>query len=143
MAINTEPMFVKPGDFFNYWGVDLSASLKTEDNISNKANIFLTRIERNLMSWIDANTFRNFSWSLLSEYQKENFQLAVLEQAMYVFRNGDISMDSGYDIESGQIISKDELNKIYICETAKNYLKMGGLFNTTIPNKYRYTKIIR
>lgn len=140
--MRTEPRFVTPADFFNYWGVDLNFLLKNQANISNKANIFLMLVEDRLMNWIDTNTFRNVKWEDLTPFQLENLQLAILTQAMYVYRNSDISLDSGYDPEKGIIAPKEQLNKIVICEAAIDFLRSAGLFNLTISNKRRRTRFL-
>ena len=132
--INTEPKFISPADFLNYWGLDLNAALKSDNNISNKANSFLKLIEDRMMSWIDSNSFRNTDWNEIWEYDHmlECFQKALLTQAMYVYRNSDIALDSGYDPDTGFVAKKEELQSIVICEAALNYLREGGLFNQNI-----------
>lgn len=136
--MNMEPRFISSDDFYNYWGIDLIEKLKSSGNPSNKANIFLRRIENNLMSWIDANTFRNVSWYDLSDFQLENFKYALLEQAMYIYRNTDISLDSGYDPERGIIVERSTLDSITVCSTALNFLKTAGLYNLNVTNRLRY-----
>lgn len=138
--INTEPKFISPSDFHNYWGMDLNAALKSDNNVSNKANTFLKIVEDRLMAWIDANTARNFAWDDLWQYEwaLEHFQKALLEQAMYMYRNSDILMDSGYDPDSGIIAKREDLLKIAVSESAINLLKVGGIFNQVMTNKRRY-----
>lgn len=137
--MNFEPKFISASDFYDYWGVDLIEKLKSGGNPSNKVNIFLRRIENNVMAWIDANTFRNVHWDNLSEFQLEQFQYALLEQAMYVYRNSDISLDSGYDPEKGIIVDKGILDNLIICTPALNFLKLAGLYNLNVTNRMRYT----
>ncbi len=141
--MRTEPMFITPADFYNYWGVDLNEELQDGGNISNKANIFLKIVEDRMMSYIDANSFRNTSWEEIKQYPYalECMQLAILTQAMYVFRNTDIALDSGYDPDSGVVASKKELAALVMCEPALNYLRQGGLFNQTINNRRRHIHI--
>lgn len=140
--MRTEPRFVSSDDFRNYWGVDLNAELRDNDNVSNKANIFLMIVEDRVMSWIDANTFRNVPWEKLSAFQLEEFQKAILTQAMYMFRNSDISLDSGYDPEKGIIASKEDLDKITISQSVINFLKTAGLCNYNISNRRRKTRFL-
>ena len=138
-----EPRFITPDDFENYWGLNLREKLKDNSNSSNKANIFLKRVEDRVMSWIDANTFRVTTWDNLTEYQLEHFCIALIEQAMYVYRNSDTALDSGYDPERGFISGAERINSIEICEPAKRELKLAGLYNLNILNRNRYTKILR
>lgn len=136
--LRTEPRFVSADDFENYWGINLSDKLKG-DNFSNKADKFLLRIENRLMNWLDANTFRVYRWDELNDEQLEKFQLAILEQAMYVFKNSDLALDSGYDPDQGIIADYETINKIAICQPTIDLLKTAGLFNLRIYNKRRFT----
>ena len=150
--INMEPQFVSSSDFLNYWGVNLNKELKGDSNQSNKADLFLRRIEDRLMVWVDANTFRNVGWDELKENYKfrtekekecaqirrEAWQKAILTQAMYVFRNSDISLDSGYDPEKGVIAQKNDLASIEICQAAIDFIKRAGLYNHVVSNRNRY-----
>ena len=141
--INTEPKFINPSDFYNYWGIDLNAALKSDNNVSNKANTFLKIVEDRVMSWVDSNSFRNTKWDEIWEYDHmlECLQKALLTQAMYMYRNSDIAMDSGYDPDSGIIAKKSELQSIVICEPCLNYLREGGLFNQVISASRRGIRI--
>lgn len=145
------PQFVSPSDFFTYWGINLNEKLRGNANNSNKADIFLKRIEDRMMAWIDANTFRVTPWEQLkddykteSEHlrnQRRNWKLAILTQALYVYRNGDIMTDSGYDPEKGIIAPKSQLQDIEICQAAIDYIKVAGLYNHVVSNKFRYTTL--
>lgn len=136
--MRTTPYFVTPYDFFNFWGVNLDSMLKTDDNLSNKSNIFLMRVERKLMSWIDSHTYRIYDWEQLEEYQVDLFQKAILTQAMYMFRNGDIGLDSGYDPEKGILADKKVLDSIEVPQEVIDYLIPAGLFNLVVRNKPRF-----
>jgi len=151
--IDMQPQFVSTTDFFNYWQVDLIAKLNKGANTSNFANVFLRRVEDRLMSWIDANTFRVVPWDIFKdsyncgierkqkrlEEQKVYWKKAILEQAMYVFRNSDIGMDSGYDPEKGIIAPFEELENIEICKPAIRFIKETCLYNHVMKNRPRYT----
>ena len=71
--IKMTPQFVTADDFLTYWGIDLRERLK--GNNSNKADIFLKRIEDRLMKWIDANTFRVFNWDTLKDDYDEYLKM--------------------------------------------------------------------
>jgi hypothetical protein len=92
------------------------------------------------MSYIDSNSFRNIKWEELEEfpYAFECFQKAILTQAMYVFRNTDLALDSGYDPDSGFVASKEQIQSVVISEATLNFLRQGGLFNQVIDNHRRY-----
>lgn len=150
--IKMTPQFVTADDFLTYWGIDLRERLK--GNNSNKADIFLKRIEDRLMKWIDANTFRVFNWDTLKddydEYlnerhrisakeTKEDWKKAILSQAMYVFKNSDLGFDSGYDPSKGIVAPHKELEEIEICRPTIDFLKSAGLLNHVVKNTVRYT----
>lgn len=130
--MRTTPIFVKPSDFENYTGKNLMRLLKIDDNSSNKADLFLMQVEDRLLARIDATSFRTTNWNCLTEFQLESLQKAIIVQAEYIIRNSDLFTDSGYDLEKGQIISPEELNKIVICNTAIDFLRNCGLFNHVI-----------
>ena len=138
--MNVKPKFVSPGDFENYWGEGLY-NLKSNDNASGKEEIFLRRVENRLLSWIDANTFRVTKWEELEPWQIEHLQIAILEQAMYVYRNSDLIQDSGYDPEKGKIVDYSYIESIEVCSAAIREIKIAGLYNQVIKNRRRYFRI--
>lgn len=153
--IDMQPQFVSTSDFYNYWGVDLNEQLARTGNPSNFANMFLRRVEDRIMNWIDSNTFRLYSWDTYKDsyncgneikqkyinIQKDYFRKAILEQAMYVFKNSDIGQDSGYDPERGIVASQEDLQSIEICRPCINFLKNAGLYNHVMKNRNRYTTL--
>ncbi len=140
MSIRAEAKFVTPDDYTNFFGQNLNAMLKIKNNTSNVANIFLMHTEDKILNRIDATSFRTNRWEVedLSELQLENLQKAILYQAEYMIRNSDIFSDSGYDLEKGEVISIEKLQKIAICRTSIDLLKNCGLFNQVIKNRRRY-----
>lgn len=136
--MRTTPYFVTPYDFLNFWGVNLDSMLKTDDNSSNKSNIFLMRAETKLMFWIDSHTYRIYEWERLDERQIELFQKAILTQAMYMFKNGDIGLDSGFDPEKGIVADKKTLDSIVVPQEVIDYLISADLYNLTVRNKPRF-----
>lgn len=141
--INTEPRFITPSDYYNYWGVDLNWALKSDNNTSNKANTFLKIVEDRVMSFIDSNSARKVEWDEIWDYpyMLENFQKALLTQAKYVFMNTDIMMDSGYDPDNGLHVEKDKLQSVAISEATLNFLRMSGLFDQNLSGLRRGIRI--
>lgn len=139
--MRTEPKFVKPDDFFNYTGKDLKKLLRINDNESNMANIFLMQVEDKLLTRIDAETFRNTSWDNLTEFQKECLQKAIIIEAEYIIRNGDLFTDSGYNVNQGVIADADAIQRIAICRPAIDKLVVCGLYNHVMTNRNRYTTL--
>lgn len=141
MSVIGKPKFVTVDDFYNYWGQDLRNLLDgMGENPSKAAEIFLARIEDRLMNWIDNNTFRRIGYEELNPFQLENFKKAILTQAMYMWRNGDLGIDSGYDAERGKVIDRKELVEIEVCQAAIDYLSNAGLFNLVMKTRRRYIR---
>ena len=123
--------YITADEFKEYTGIDLSEELKDTSNPSDKVNAFLKRIEDRMETYLNAHFFKRVSdlWPCFTENQKYHYKLALIEQAYYVFKNGDISTDSGYDPEKGIIGSKHALTEITIAPNAKDHLKMTGLWS--------------
>lgn len=128
MEIRTK--YITPDDFRDYFGIDLGMTLKGNANPSDKANAFIKRLEDRMESYLNAHFFKNVSdeWTHFTDFQKEKYRLALLEQAIYVFENGDISVDSGYEPDEGIKITRDEVNRLTIAPNAINNLRMTGLW---------------
>lgn len=133
-----QPHFVTGDMFLAYTGINLDDKLRHNDNDSDRVNTFLFRVENRLMSWIDKNTFRVYDYYHLTPFQLEKFQCAILEQALYMWRNGDIAMDSGYDQERGMVADNRMLEEITVCRPCINFLTQAGLFNLKIKNRKRF-----
>lgn len=137
--LNTGPRFVKPSDFFNFTGKDLNYLLKSNENESNKANIFLKEIEDCLFARLDHDSFRTTDWNRLTSFQLESVQKAIIKQAEYILRNSDLFTDSGYDLEKGEIMPFDKIRNISICSTSRDLLFNCGLYSHVITNRNRWT----
>ena len=129
--MNYITQYITPDDFQQYFGIDLGAQLKGTANPSDKAYAFLKRIEDRMEAYLNAHFFKNISveWSKMSLYQKDKYRLALLEQAIYVFKNGDISVDSGYDPEEGIKISRHAISEITLAPNAIDNLRLSGLWS--------------
>ena len=134
-----QPKFITVDDFKNYWGIDLRSVLRSDNNESNQAERFLARVEDRLMNWIDNHTFRRIKYEDLKfrPYQYENWQKAILTQAMYMYKNGDLGMDSGYDAEKGVVAARSDLVELEVCQATIDYLSNAGLFNLNVKNRAR------
>ena len=97
---------------------------------------FLKRWEDRIASFINASFNKNIDqlYPTFTDYQKEHYKLALLEQCLYIHRNSDISSDSGYDPDSGE---KEDIKKLQgkvIAPNAKRELMLCGLWNRNIPD---------
>lgn len=122
--------YITLDDFKNYFQIDLAAQLGSEESALG----FLKRIEDRMESFINANFYRLIGeeYVIFSNFQKEHYKLALLEQAIYVFKNGDISVDSGYDPEQGIKVKRSELHNIAIADNSRMHLIECGLWNRHI-----------
>ncbi len=122
--------YITPDDFLQYFGIDLRDRLKGNANPSDKANAFIKRIEDRMETYLNAHFFKNIKveYACMSDFQKEHYRLALLEQAIYVFKNGDISVDSGYDPDEGIKLSSHARSELTVAPNAKDHLKLTGMW---------------
>ena len=132
--------YITADEFKQYFGIDLQIELPNGDNESGKVAAYLTRIENRLEAWINANYFYNVTqfWETLNNNQKEQYKYALLEQAYYVLRMGDISVDSGYDKERVIIAGRSTINELSVAPNAMLHLENGGFLNTRIVKRGGY-----
>lgn len=137
--MNLQTKYISADEFLQYTGINLHTQLKDDDNQSNKVNAFILRIETRMEAFINANFYRNVDKEFpnFTEYQKEHYKLALIEQTLYILRNSDISTDSGYDPERGETISADKLKAMSIAPNAKDQLMLCGLWCRKILNRGR------
>lgn len=128
--IELQTRYITADEFRQYFGIDLMAELPDESYPSDKANAFLKRIEDRMEAFINANFAKNVTscYTKFSNEQKRHYKLALLEQAFYVYRNGDVSTDSGAD-EDGVKIDRAKINQLSIAPNAQQQLIMCGLWN--------------
>ena len=128
---HTQTRYITADEFREYTGVDLEAELRDTSNPSDKVNAFLRRIEDRMEVFLNAHFFKRVTdeWPCLTDEQKRHYKLALIEQAYYVFKNGDISTDSGYDPEKGIVASKHARTEITLAPNAVDHLRMTGLWH--------------
>lgn len=130
MPIDIKTKYITHDDFKVYTGIDLMIEFKDYANPSNTVQAFFKRLEDRVATFIDANFYRQIDkeYPEFSDYQKEHYAKALIEQALYWFKNGDISVDSGYDFEKGLIASNSVITKKTIAPNAKEHLMVCGLW---------------
>ena len=121
--------YITLDEFEEYFGIDLRAELQNDMD----AIRFLKRIEDRLATFCDSkfNTNIDMKYPNFTDYQKLHYKRALLEQAIYIFKNGDISVDSGYDPEKGEIARTE---RYAIAPNCKDELRLCGIWNRNIPN---------
>ena len=129
--------YITKEDFKEYTGIDLIEELAGDSNPSNKADSFLFRVEVRMETFVEVNTYKRLDteYRKFTDYQKLHYKFALLEQALYIFKNSDISVDSGYDPNTGIIANKNTLKSISLAPNARNELILCGLFDRHIRSK--------
>lgn len=119
--------YITLDEFQEYFNIDLRAAFGSQE----KAQAFLKRIEDRLETFVDANFNRNIDrlYPDFTQYQKKHYKLALLEQCIYVFKNGDISVDSGYDPEKGELARPE---RYAIAPNCKQNLILCGIWNRCV-----------
>ncbi len=126
--------YVTSDDYFSYFGENLAKFFDENDNPSDAMNAFLLRIENRMEAFINARCFKNIGacWRVFTDFQKEHYKRALLEQAYYVVHNGDLSVDSGYDPMKGEVSSVNSIQSRVLSQNAINELKTCGIWNRKI-----------
>ena len=119
-------------EFKVYSGKDLTLYLTDSDNPSNEVQAFLYRKQLNIDTFIEAQMFKQIRYENMSDYQKQHYKVAVMEQIIYELRNGEISTDSGYDNEVGALSNVDYLTYITIAPETKRHLQVAGLWSRKV-----------
>lgn len=115
----------------DYAGVNLIEELGSKE----KASAFLNRLEIRMNSFLNARLFQNvdFLYGKFTNFQKQEYKYALMEQALYILKNGDISLDSGYSEDSVKVRQGDLIN-LTICRNAKEHLMNCGIWTYKIHN---------
>lgn len=135
--------YITEDDFNQYFGKNLSLELQST-NPSDTANAFLKRIEDRLETFINCCLNKNINqiYPEFSDYQKLCYQKALLEQAIWVFKNGDTAVDNGYDFDRGEIASNETLIKKILAPMCIMNLVNCGLWTTKLTGT-RYGGLFR
>lgn len=123
--------YITKDEFEEYFGINLSSELGGD----MEAIRFIKRVEDRLATFVDSNFNCNIDmkYPYFTDYQKYHYKLALLEQCIYIFKNGDISVDSGYDPEKGEV-AKNPGVKYSIAPNCKDNLRLCGIWNRNVPN---------
>lgn len=126
--------YITPIDYLNYYGENLDTILPDDDMSSGKAERFIAQTTDEVCALLESKCFKriDYEYDNFSEYQKKCFKLALLSQCKYKIKNGNIGNDSGYDPQSGKIISNAELKDIELSRNTIRYLNLCGLWDRNI-----------
>lgn len=134
MPLQIKTRFINCDDVQIYFGVDLRSKFSESGNPNESATAFIMRLEDRMEAFVEGNFHRKVYYDQMSDYQKECWRKALLEQAIYIYRNGDISVGSGFDYENGETASNETIVEKSVAPNAKMYLKMCGLWCRHIGN---------
>ena len=113
--MNYEERFLTGEEFFELTGIKLENELQsTSDNPSAVVLNMLKRVERIVDNYISSDFYNNVAYRFqnFTNEQKEWYKLAIAEQALYMLKNGDLSLDSGYSKDKGSVATRNEINNI-------------------------------
>jgi hypothetical protein len=133
---NLTTKYITKDDYLNYFGEDLDVVLPTLDSPDNKAERFIKQVEDDVEAFLNTKCFKRIDtiYNQLTDYQKECYKKALLNQCKYKLKNGDIGNDSGYDPHTGRSISRSELQGIELSSKCIDWLMLAGLYNRKIGN---------
>lgn len=124
--LKTAPIYVSEDDFNNWTGKNLSAEL----NDSTTPDRFLRDAEDDVLTFINLQSWRPISHLIrenwFTDEQMYALKAAILEQADYVFYNGDAYKNSGLDPE-GKRLDRDDLNRVAISQRTIDRLIETGV----------------
>ena len=134
--MNLQTRYITLDEYQEYFCEDLRELLGGKE----QALAFLVRIEDRLEAYIDTtcNRLVRNEYPRFTQYMKECYKKALLEQAKYIIQNSDISVDSGIDLDRGEILSSFIINEKSVSPNTKNYLVSCGLLNRNIINGFGY-----
>ena len=131
MAVNlVYDTLVTNEGYLQFSGVDLNvelSSLVTSDLSDSPAPRFIWGVE----DWCKDQLMFKYSWNgiLTTDHQIDFFKKGVMYQIQYILRNGNISNDSGYNMSTGAIVSREMLDRIGMSANALTAFRRGGMAN--------------
>lgn len=135
--IEIKTRFITPEEFTQYKGIDLKLVLN-----DHNAERFIMNVEDDLDNFLTTRIGKDMGWIYkhykLTDEQKLLFKKAVIEQVYYVFRNGDIRSDSGYDPDFGKRADQKYLNSIAVGPKAVGYLQKAGIWTLHIGGSFTF-----
>lgn len=126
--------YITADDYKQYFGEDLNVILPDDDVPNGKADRFIMRVEDDVALFLETKCFKRIDeqYVSLSDYQKQCYKKALLNQVNYKVNNGDIGNDSGYDPTTGVVAQRSNIVDIVLSPKAVDYLRLAGLYNRNI-----------
>ena len=144
MAEFTYTTLVTKEDYLQATGVDLYAELAAvtiNDVGDDPVPRFIYGVEEFLKdfyssapySWdgnpLEPKRYDNNGVEIKETNRVKCFKKAVIYQIQYIIRNGSIINDSGYNTQTGQIVPREQLEKIGVAPLAHRAMRNGGMAN--------------
>lgn len=118
--------YVSLDEFKQNFGMDLEQILGGKDQALAFMNRWENRIETliiNLGGTQPSTVYPNFS-----DYQKNEYKWALMEEYAYILNIGDIALDNGYDQGAGKKnVSDQQLKGMYLSNMCKAHLINCGI----------------
>lgn len=131
--------YITPNDYLNYFGENLDSILPPDDKPSGKADRFIKQVEDEVAMMLEVCCFKRIDeeYYELTDHQKYCYKMALLMQAKYKIKNGNLANESGYNPNSGRNITTGELEQIELSRQTRKYLSLAGLWTTKIKTTWR------
>lgn len=118
-------------DYLKFSGIDLDLEL-TSRTINDIGDNPAPRFIKGIEDWCRLKlTTRPYFWDGVfhSEHQKKCFLEGILYQISYVLKSGNISNDSGYNMATGTLIPREQLENIGMSTNSIFAFTNGGMMN--------------
>ncbi len=118
--------------FQAYYETTISSLKDNHPQLGNLTNAAVIRMQDDYLTSEIKSRNTNFNLEKLSEFQRSEYNKALVQQIFYVLTEGDFRMMSGYDITANNFAAKSELEKRYMAPAAKQTLTSAGLFYSAL-----------
>ena len=114
-------------EFQSYYQNTITALKEGHPQYNNVADTAIVRIQFDVLWAKIPKTERLFDFDKFTEYQKEVFYKALIQQIYYVLKEGDFTDMSGYGVSTNTFLSPENMEKIAVSKAARKTLLQGGL----------------
>ena len=128
--MDLQTRYITKDEFRDYTGRNLDEELAGRE----APETLIHRVTDRLETWLNSKYYQNIAlkYPEFTDYQKEHYKKALIEQVLYILENGDISVDSGYNPDVGIIANTDTLSQVIISPNSKMHLEVCGLLSRKI-----------
>lgn len=119
-------------EFQKYYEKSIEDLRANHPQFGNLTNTAVIRMQDDYLTSEIKSRNTNLKLDKLSEFQRSEYNKALVQQIFYVLTEGDFRMMSGYDITANNFASKSELEKRYMAPAARQTLTSAGLFYSAL-----------